>query len=475
MIETKASVSDFSQGPVYQNILRLAGPMTLAQLINVLYNIIDRMYIGHMAQDAVNALTGVGLTFPILSIVLAFANLFGTGGAPLFSMARGRGDTEDAGKILGNTFAMLLSTGVVLTAVILLCQKPLLYLFGASDITYPYASSYLTIYLCGSVFVMVGLGLNNFINAQGFGRTAMGTVVLGAILNIVLDPLFIFGLHLGVAGAAIATVISQFASAAWAVRFLTGAKAVVRLRRGDMRLQLARIRRIVTLGLSGFIVSITNSAVQIVCNATLQHYSGDLYVGVMTIINSTRDVVTAPVNGLTSASQPVLGYNYGAQQYRRVRTGIGLMSILCVAYTTVVWLILLLFPTAFIRIFTDDPALAAATVPSMHLYFFGFFMMSLQIAGQTAAVSLGRSAQSIFFSLFRKIIIVVPLTLLLPRLWGLGVRGVFLAEPVSNFIGGGACYITMLLTIWRGLRRKEREAAQPQPSPHTLNRSEANL
>lgn len=449
--------SDFSKGKVSTNIVRLAVPMILAQLVNVLYSVVDRMYIGHLPSAAANALTGVGLTFPILSIIIAFANLFGTGGAPLFSMARGRGDNDQAEKIMANTFSCLVVVGVLLTIVILLFKRPLLYLFGASDITFPYADSYITTYLCGSVFVMVGLGMNNFINAQGFGRMGMMTVLLGAVINIVLDPVFIFGLHLGVMGAALATVLSQFISAAWALQFLTGKRTLQRLKPSYMRPDLPLVREITMLGFSGFIMNVTNSAVQIVCNATLQTFGGDLYIGAMTIINSVREVAMAPFNGFTSAAQPVMSFNYGAGEYKRVRSGIQFTTLVCGIYTVVVWLAILVFPQAFIRIFNDDPVLVAAATPALNIYFFGFFMMSLQMAGQSVAVALGRSKQAIFFSLLRKAIIVIPLTLILPRLFGLGANGVFLAEPISNFIGGAACYITMMLTIWPELKRRERE------------------
>ncbi len=453
---TSAQTSDFSKGSVPSNILRLAIPMTVAQLINVLYSVVDRMYIGHIPNAAAHALTGVGLTFPIISIVTAFANLFGMGGSPLFSMERGRGNVDKARKIMGNTFALLVGTGILLTVVILLIKRPLLYAFGASDVTYPYADGYVTIYLCGSIFVMTGLGMNNFINAQGFGRKGMMTVLLGAVTNIALDPLFIFVFGMGVRGAALATVISQFISAVWAVSFLWGKKTLIRLEWRSMALDLKLVWKIVALGFSSFIMAVTNSIVQITCNSTLQTFGGDLYVGVMTILNSVREVVSTPINGVTNAAQPVIGFNYGAQEYRRVRAGIQFTSVLCVIYTTLVWLLLFLFPQFFIGLFSSEEALREAAVPSMHIYFFGFFMMSLQMAGQAAAVALGRSKQAVFFSLFRKVIIVVPLTLLLPNLFGLGVNGVFLAEPISNFIGGGACYITMLLTIWREMVRKEK-------------------
>ena len=457
MQAVSSSTSDFSKGSVAGNILRLALPMTVAQLINVLYSVVDRMYIGRLPDAAGNALTGLGLTFPILSMVTAFANLFGMGGSPLFSMERGRGNTDKAKEILGNTFALLVGTGVVLTVVLLLIKKPLLYAFGASDTTYPYADGYLTIYLCGSIFVMISLGLNPFINAQGFGRKGMMTVLIGAVTNIVLDPLFIFVFDMGVRGAALATIISQFFSALWAFSFLRGKKAILRLEWPYVKLRLKLVWQIVSLGFSSFVMAITNSIVQVACNSTLQAFGGDLYVGVMTIINSVREVVSTPINGMTSAGQPVIGFNYGAQEYKRVRTGIQFITVVCVVYTTLVWLLLFLFPRFFIGLFSGEEALREAAVPAMHIYFFGFFMMSLQMAGQSAAVALGRSKQAVFFSLFRKVIIVTPLTLLLPHLFGLGVNGVFLAEPISNFIGGGACYITMLLTIWREMVRKERE------------------
>lgn len=446
--------SDFSLGSISGNILRLAVPMTFAQLINVLYNIVDRIYLGHLPGGAATALTGVGLTFPILSVIVAFANLFGMGGAPLFSIARGRGDTKHAAHIMGVTFTLLLSAGAALTALALCFKRPLLYLFGASDATFPYADGYLTIYLLGSVFVMMSLGLNGFINAQGFGRKGMMTVLLGAGANLVLDPIFIFVLNMGVQGAAIATVISQALSAAWAVSFLAGPKALVRLDKSEMRFSAPLTREIVALGLSTFIMSITNSAVQIACNATLQSFGGDLYVGVMTIINSIREIVMVPMTGLTGAAQPVLGYNYGAQCYRRVKKGIFFTSAGAFAYAVAIWLALLAAPRFFAGLFTEDAALLAAAVPSMHIYFFGIFMMALQNSAQSATVALGRSRQAIFFSLLRKVFIVVPLTLWLPHVAGLGVNGVFMAEPISNFVGGGACYITMLLTIGREMTRR---------------------
>lgn len=449
--------SSFLEGPISRSILRLAFPMIVAQIIHVMYNVVDRMYIGHIPGAGANALTGVGLTFPIICIVTAFTNLFGSGGAPLFSISWGKGDKDRAEQIMGNSFSMLLITAVFLTAAILIFKRPLLYLFGASDVTFPYADQYIAIYICGSVFAMSSLGMNSFINAQGFGRIGMLTILLGAVVNIALDPLFIFVFHWGVQGAALATVISQCVSSVWAVFFLRGKRAKLALRLSSMRVQPALVREIAALGSSGFFMAITNSGVQVVCNATLQRFGGDLYVGVMTIINSIREIASVPVSGLTSASQPVMGYNYGAGEYRRVQAGIRFMSAAAFLVLTTAWVCLLLFPQWFIHLFNSEADLVEACIPSMHIYFFGFFMMAGQMAGQSSAVALGRSKQAVFFSLLRKAFIVMPLTLILPGIFGLGVDGVFLAEPISNFIGGGACYITMLLTIWRELNQKAAE------------------
>lgn len=444
--------NDFSQGSVAKNIMSLALPMTLAQIINVLYNVVDRIYIGHLPDASTTALTGLGLTFPIISMISAFANLFGMGGAPLCSIARGKGEHERAIKIMGNSFSTLLISGIVLTVVCFLFKEPILYAFGASEDTFPYANSYLEIYLIGTVFVMISLGMNSFINSQGFGRTGMLTVLVGAIVNLILDPIFIFVFNMGVSGAALATVISQGLSALWVLVFLTGKRTIYRLSVPSMRLNFRIIREITSLGLSGFIMAVTNGSVQMVCNFTLSIYGGDLYIGIMTVINSVREILTLPVNGITNGAQPVMGFNYGAGKYTRVRQGIRFTAIICILYTLVAWLLILILPAQFIHLFNSDPTLIEKGIPAMHIYFFGFFMMSLQFSGQSTYLALGCSRQAVFFSLFRKAIIVIPLTLLLPMMGNLGGNGVFLAEPISNFIGGGACFITMLLTIWPKLK-----------------------
>lgn len=448
---TDGARNDFSKGSVVGNILSLALPMTLAQLINILYNVVDRMYIGRIPGYGSLPLTGLGLCMPVISAVIAFANLFGTGGAPLCSIARGRGDLETAERIMGNAFSMLLSTGLVLTLTGLLFKRPLLYAFGASDATWPFADSYLTIYLAGTVFVMTSLGLNSYINAQGFARIGMMTTLIGAVLNIILDPLFIFVWGMGIQGAAIATVLSQFASALWTFRFLTGKKTILRLRLPSMRLRSSIVRDITALGMSGFMMSITNSLVQVVCNSTLSVYGGDLYVGVMTILNSIREIVVMPVNGISNGAQPVISYNYGAKQTERIKTAIRFMAALGIGYTVLIWGCLHLFPTFFIHIFNDEAALVEAAVPAMRIYFFGFFMMSLQFSGQTVFQSLGKAKFAIFFSILRKVVIVTPLTLLLPHVIRPAVDGVFWAEVISNFIGGAACFSTMLIVMRREL------------------------
>lgn len=448
--------NDFTKGSVVENILRLALPMTLAQLINVLYSVIDRIYIGLIPRNATLSMTGIGLTLPITTIIIAFANLFGMGGAPLCSIARGRGEKEEAEKIMGNSFALLLLFSVILTILGFLLKKPLLYLFGASDDTFPYANAFISVYLLGNLFVMVSLGMNSFINSQGFSGIGMATVLLGAIANIILDPIFIFVFHMGVTGAALSSVISQFLSAFWVFHFLTGKKALIRLKPCNIRLQPAIVRKISALGLSGFMMAITNSIVQIVCNKSLLFYGGDLYVGVMTVLNSIREIISMPVSGLTNGSQPVIGYNYGAGAYKRVRKAIKFMSVTCIAYTLAAWGLLHLFPHFFIRIFNHNPALIKAAMPTVRIYFFGFFMMSLQFAGQSVFVALGKAKYAVFFSILRKIVIVVPLTLLLPHFFRSGTTGVFLAEPVSNFIGGSACFLTMLSVVLKELKLKEK-------------------
>ena len=442
---TKTTQNDFSVGSVSGTILRMAVPMTLAQLINILYNVVDRMYIGHIPGAGAMALTGLGLCLPVISIVSAFSRLSGMGGSPLFSIERGRGDLAEAEKLMGSSFTLLLIFAVALTTLGEIFLSPILYAFGASDATIGYATDYARIYLAGNVFVLISLGMNGFINAQGYARTGMLTTLLGAVANIILDPIFIFVLDMGVKGAALATVISQGLAALWVLRFLLR-KAPIRLRLSAMGLQRKRVGRILGLGFSGFVMALTNSVVQVVCNSVLQTFGGDLYVGVMTVISSIREVTTMPVMGITNAAEPVLGFNYGANKPRRVKQGIRFITAVAVGYSLLVWLVIRLFPEPLISVFNDDPDLIAAAIPALNLYFITYFMMALQFAGQSTFVSLGKSKQAIFFSVFRKVIVVVPITLILPRF--IGVSGVFWAEAISNVVGGVFCFLTMITTVY---------------------------
>ena len=445
---------DFSKGPVWKCIIAQAVPLTIAQLVQLLYNVVDRIYIGHLGDGNSIALTGVGVTFPIVTLIMAFTALFGMGGVPLFSMARGAGEDEEAEKILGNSFALLLCSSFLLTVAGYLFCKPILFAFGASEDSYIYAKQYLDIYLIGTVCSMTATGLNGYINAQGFPRIGMLSVILGAIVNILLDPVFIFVFDMGVAGAALATIISQAISAIWVLRFLMSKKAVVPLKLKNIRMKRNRTLEIFKLGTSNFIMQGTNCLVQVACNSTLQSYGGDLYVGIMTVLNSVREIMMLPVSGIVSGSQPVVSFNYGAKEYERVKSGIWFNTLIGSAYTLAAWVLIIVFPEFWFRIFSDDLTMMGTGSEMLKIYFFGFIFMALQFAGQSTFQALGDAKHAIFFSLLRKAIIVVPLTLWLPMA-GFGVKGVFLAEPISNVVGGIACYATMRMTIYRKLGEGE--------------------
>jgi len=442
--------TDFSRGSVKKLIMAQALPLTLAQMIQLLYNIVDRIYIGHLENVGDLALTGLGITFPVIVLIAAFTNLYGSGGATLFALARGKGDQEEAEGLLGNVFSLLLGSSLILFIICYAFRRPILFLFGASEQSYLYADQYLSIYLLGTAFSMLTTGLNSFINAQGFPRIGMLTTVLGAAINVVLDPVFIFGFDMGVRGAALATVISQAISAAWVLRFLLSKKAIVPLRKHQLGISPARLKKIVSLGFPGFVMQGTNSLVQIICNNQLQTYGGDLYVGIMTVLSSVREMVSLPISGLTHGSQPILGFNYGANKNERVKEGIRFTAILGVGYLMAAWITVMLIPRTLMGIFSEDAATITQGAKMLNIYFFGFVFMAFQFSGQTTFQALGKAKHAIFFSLLRKVIIVVPLTLLLPAV-GFGVEGVFLAEPISNLIGGLAAFITMWITVYRRL------------------------
>lgn len=442
--------NDFSQGPIWKCIITQAVPLTIAQLVQLMYNVVDRMYIGHLGDGNSIALTGVGLTFPIVTLIMAFSGLFGMGGVPLFSMERGAGEEEKAGKIIGNSFALLLCSSLILTAVGYLFSRPILFAFGASEESYVYANQYLSIYLLGTAFSMITTGMNGYINAQGFPKVGMLSIIIGAVTNIILDPIFIFGFDMGVRGAALATIISQAISATWVLHFLFGKKVLIPIQMRNIRIRKDITKEIFKLGTSNFIMAGTNCLVQIVCNSTLQSYGGDIYVGIMTVTNSVREIFNLPISGIISGSQPVISFNFGAKAYDRVKSGIRFNTFVGAAYTMFAWLLVVLFPQFWFGMFSDDLQMMDVGVGMLKLYFFGFVFMSFQFAGQSTFQALGDAKHAIFFSLLRKAIIVVPLTIVLPML-GFGVAGVFLAEPISNVIGGLASYITMRMTVYKQL------------------------
>lgn len=443
---------DFSQGPVWRCILAQAVPLTVAQLVQLLYNIVDRIYIGHMGDGSGIPLTGVGVTFPAVTLIMAFTALFGMGGVPIFSMARGSGENDRAGRILGNSFALLLCSAVTLTTLGLLFLRPILLLLGAGTDSYPYAAAYFRIYLLGTIFSMASTGLNGYINAQGFPRIGMLSVVIGAVINIILDPIFIFALDMGVQGAALATVISQGISALWILRFLTSDTADIPLKKEHIRISADITKDIFKLGTAGFIAQGTTFLAQAACNSTLQAFGGDLYVGIMTVANSVREIFMLPVNGIMNGAMPVISFNFGAKDYARTRSAMNFNALAGSLYTLVAWVLVLLFPTFWFKLFTDDPAMTASGIGMLRVYFFGFVFMALQFAGQSGFTALGDAKHAIFFSMLRKVVIVVPLTLLLPRM-GFGVLGVFLAEPISNVLGGTASFLTMRMTVYKNMEK----------------------
>lgn len=425
--------------------------MIVAQLLNLLYNIVDRIYIGRIEGTGAHALGGVGLCFPVIIIITGFANLYGAGGAPLCSMERGKGNTRRAEHIMNTSFRLLVFSALVITAAVLVFCEPLMRLFGASDVNIVYAVDYMRIYVLGTVFNMIALGMTPFINSQGFAKTSMMVILTGTVLNIFLDPIFIFGLHMGVSGAAFATVISQIISCILVLVFLHSNSAELKIRmEHGLKIDVHTALDIVSLGISSFVMQCTNSAVAIVCNKLLSGYGGDLYVSVMTIINSERQIVSTPVDAFCDGISPVLSFNYGARDYTKVKRTIRIITALTMSYSVIAWLLVILFPHWFLHIFTHDADILRVGVPAMKCYFAAFLFQTFQSAGQTVFKSLNKKKQAIFFSIFRKIIIVVPLTFLLPTL-GFGAQGVFMAEPVSNVIGGVACYTTMIILIGREL------------------------
>ncbi len=434
-------------------LFKLSLPAILAQLINALYNIVDRIYLGHIKDIGATALTGVGVTFPIITLISAFAALIGMGGAPVMSIRLGQQDKKSAEQILSCCFKTLIGISILLTIVFSVFKRPMLLFFGASDSTISYAESYISIYLIGTIFVQISLGMNPFINSQGFAKIGMFTVLIGAVFNIVLDPIFIFAFHMGVRGAALATIISQAVSALWVLRFLCGKKITIPLKLRGIPYRFSVIASVMSLGVSPFIMQSTESLVLIVLNSSLQRYGGatggDLYVGAMTIISSILQIIMMPIIGLTQGAQPIIGYNYGAKQFDRTKHTIFLLAVSCFGFTLAMWILLMLFPGVFVGLFNNNPALNATAIWALRIYMAMIFMMGIQIAFQNSFLALGQAKISLLLALFRKILLLIPLALILPIFMLNKVMGVFVAEPIADFLAAATTGIVFFVNYKR--------------------------
>ncbi|OON94139.1 MAG: MATE family efflux transporter [Candidatus Epulonipiscioides saccharophilum] len=439
---------DLGKGSIGKLILKLSIPTVAAQIVNMLYNVVDRMYIGNIPNEGVLALTGLGLCFPIIMIVSAFASLFGLGGAPRAAIAMGQDDNEQAELILGNATMCLLLSGILLMITLLLFGKDLLYLFGASEATIHYANDYLTLYTFGTLFVQIALGLNLFITTQGFTKISMLTVLIGAILNIILDPIFIFGFNMGVKGAALATIISQFVSATWVLFFLIGKQTKLKIKINNLKIKPSVVIPIMALGVSPFIMSATESVLNICFNVSLAKYGGDLAVGTMTIMSSLMTMTLLPVQGITQGTQPVISYNYGAKNYSRVRQAIKIQITVCTTVFVILWLGMELFPSLFISIFNRDPELMTLAVPSLRIYMAGIFALGIQTGCQMTFIALGYAKISLFLACLRKIILLIPLIFILPNFFNDKVFAIFLAEPISDLVSASIAVFSFIILIW---------------------------
>lgn len=415
-------------------LFKLALPAILAQIINVLYNMVDRMYIGHIPQIGPDALTGVGVTMPVIMAISAFAALVSMGGAPRASIMMGKGQNGEAEKIMGNCTTMLVGLAVVLTAVFLIFGKPILLMFGASGNTIEYAWAYMEIYSIGTIFVQLALGLNAFINAQGYAKTGMFTVAIGAVCNIILDPIFIFGLNMGVRGAALATIISQAVSSIWVVKFLTGNKSALRIRLSNMRPRGKYILPSLALGAAPFIMQFTESILFVCFNTSLLKYGGDIAVGAMTILASVMQFTMLPLQGMTQGAQPIISFNYGAENIHRVKEAFHLLLKASLIYSSILWAVSIFIPQVFTAIFTSNAELASYTRWALRIYMAVSLIFGIQIACQQTFIALGNFKTSVFLALLRKVILLIPLIFILPHFLSNQAMGVFLAEPIADFI-----------------------------------------
>ena len=447
--------------PIGKLLFKLSAPAIVAQVVNALYNIVDRIYIGHMEPDGDLALTGLGVCFGIIMFISALAALAGMGGGPRASIAMGEGDNDKAESYLGGSFTLLLVMAAVATAVFQIWKEPLLLAFGADESTVGYATEYLSVYLWGSIAVLISLGLNTYITIQGFSTTAMCTTLIGAVINIVLDPVFIFAFDMGVKGAALATVIAQVVSALWVLRFLTGKKSILKLRLRHMRLKPAVIGPIAALGVSPFIMQATESLVSISFNASLLKYGGTAAVGAMTICSSVMQVVWLPSQGLSQGAQPIISYNFGAGDFDRVKKAFRLLALSLMVYMVAATLFVELFPGVLVALFNDDPALTATARWAVRIYMSGMAIFWLQSACQQSFVALGQAKVSLFFALFRKVILLIPLIFILPHIFSDQVLGVLMAEPIADVVSAltcGAVFFWRLPKIIK--KRQEQMSAQ---------------
>ena len=429
--------------PLGKLLLRLAVPTVAAQLINMLYNIVDRIYIGHIPEVGALALTGVGVCMPLILIVSAFAALVGNGGAPRASIALGKGEKDEAEKILGTCFSMQILISLVLTAVLLLWNRNFLLAFGASENTIEYGVSYMNIYSVGTIFVQLTLGMNFFITAQGFAKTGMLSVLIGAISNIVLDPVLIFGFHMGVKGAALATIISQGLSCIWVLSFLFGKKTTLRIRRENMKLKRERVLPTLALGSSVFVMQSSESIIAICFNASLLKYGGDIAVGAMTILTSVMQFAMLPLQGLGQGAQPIISYNYGAGKKDRVKGAFKLLLKSSMLYAALLWIAVMLFPQLFAGMFTSDPALLAFTKTALRIYLAAMFIFGIQMACQLTFMSLGNAKASIVVAVMRKFILLIPLIFIMPAILKINqTMAVYLAEPIADILA--VCFTIVL-------------------------------
>lgn len=428
----KAQNTNLAQDSVGKLLLKLALPAITSQIVNMLYNIVDRIYIGHIPEIGTKALTGVGVCLPIIMVISAFAALASMGGAPRASIAMGRGNKEESERIMGNCFGILLILSVILTAVFTIFSRDLLLLFGASENTIEYSMDYMQIYAIGTLFVQVALGMNAFITAQGFATMSMVTVLIGAILNTILDPIFIFGFGMGVKGAALATIISQAVSAIWVVSFLVSKKTSWKLQLKHMKLQPKVFLPCLALGLAPFIMQSTESLIAVCFNSSLLKYGGDIAVGSMTVVGSIMQFCMLPLNGLTQGAQPIISYNYGAKNADRVKKAFKFLLTCCLTYSLTLWILIMLLPKLFIGIFTPDVQLMDYAVKVVRIYMAASGIFGIQIACQQTFIALGNAKASLFLAILRKIILLIPLIFILPLFIGDKVSAVFLAEPIAD-------------------------------------------